>query len=205
MQAFPIPLPMFSRAGASRHPLSPGLPEGEPDTVVCATALANDAILVAIDGDMKQLARRFGQSVKSERFKRLSVIRLCCNEVLAKRLGQARKKWRADCGSILARISFGRTDSCTSLHVPSGMLRRPSANPVYSGIVAMFFACDGRFLMCSESGVIRPSSGATVTGLQYATNRRPPDLKGLRDLRRPRALATSSPSPGPRQSRPAVL
>jgi predicted nuclease of predicted toxin-antitoxin system len=66
------------------------LPEGEPDTVVCATALANDAILVAIDGDMKQLARRFGQSVKSERFKRLSIIRLCCNEVLAaKRLGQA--------------------------------------------------------------------------------------------------------------------
>jgi predicted nuclease of predicted toxin-antitoxin system len=56
------------------------LPEGETDTVVCATVLANGAILVAIDGDMKQLARRFGQSVKSERFKRLSIIRLGCNK-----------------------------------------------------------------------------------------------------------------------------
>jgi predicted nuclease of predicted toxin-antitoxin system len=66
------------------------LPEKTADPVVCATALANDAILVAIDGDMKQLAKRFGISSGSERFKRLSILRLCCNEVLAaKRLKQA--------------------------------------------------------------------------------------------------------------------
>jgi predicted nuclease of predicted toxin-antitoxin system len=66
------------------------LPERAPDDVVCATALANDAILVAIDGDMKRLAKRFGVSNSSERFKRLSIIRLCCNELLAaKRLRQA--------------------------------------------------------------------------------------------------------------------
>lgn len=66
------------------------LPEKSTDAVVCATALANDAILVAIDGDMKTFAKRFGISHGSDRFARLNIIRLCCNEVLAaKRLGQA--------------------------------------------------------------------------------------------------------------------
>lgn len=64
--------------------------EKTPDDVVCATALANDAILVAIDADMKGLAKRFGISSGSDRFARLSIIRICCNEVLAsKRLDQA--------------------------------------------------------------------------------------------------------------------
>jgi hypothetical protein len=64
---------------------------GEKDEVVCATALANGAILVAIDADMKRMAKRYGITPKNEdRFARLSVIRLCCNEVLAsKRLDQA--------------------------------------------------------------------------------------------------------------------
>jgi hypothetical protein len=54
------------------------------------TGSANMRVLVAIDGDMKQLAKRFGISSGSERFKRLSILRLCCNEVLAaKRLQQA--------------------------------------------------------------------------------------------------------------------
>jgi predicted nuclease of predicted toxin-antitoxin system len=66
------------------------LPEGSSDPVVCATALANEAILVAIDGDMKSFAKRFGISHGSTRFARLNLIRLCCNEVLAsKRLDQA--------------------------------------------------------------------------------------------------------------------
>jgi hypothetical protein len=66
------------------------LPEKTADDIVCATALANDAILVAMDGDMKQFPKRFGISQGSSRFDRLSLIRLCCNEVLAaKRLDQA--------------------------------------------------------------------------------------------------------------------
>lgn len=66
------------------------LPEGSADEVVCATALANNAILVAIDGDMKQLAKRYGVTPQGDRFSKLNIIRLCCNEVLAaKRLGQA--------------------------------------------------------------------------------------------------------------------
>lgn len=66
------------------------LPEKTSDSVVCATALANDAILVAIDGDMKQFPKRFGISGGSDRFARLNIIRICCDEVLAsKRLEQA--------------------------------------------------------------------------------------------------------------------
>jgi predicted nuclease of predicted toxin-antitoxin system len=66
------------------------LPERTPDEAVCAAAMANSAILVAIDGDMKQIARRFGVTPRGERFNRLNIIRLACNEVLAsKRLEQA--------------------------------------------------------------------------------------------------------------------
>jgi predicted nuclease of predicted toxin-antitoxin system len=66
------------------------LPEKVVDQVVCATALKNNAILVGIDRDMKEFPRRFGVAPNSDRFKRLSIIRLCCNETLAsKRLEQA--------------------------------------------------------------------------------------------------------------------
>ena len=66
------------------------LPEGAKDEVVCATALENDAILVALDSDMKQMARRYGAKTKVGRFATLNVIMLHCNEVLAsKRLEQA--------------------------------------------------------------------------------------------------------------------
>lgn len=66
------------------------LPEKTPDSVVAATALANHAILVAIDRDMKQMSQRYGMTARGDRFARLSLIRLCCDEVLAsKRLKHA--------------------------------------------------------------------------------------------------------------------
>lgn len=66
------------------------LPEKSTDEVVCATALANGAILVAVDADMKQMAKRYGVTPKGDRFDKLSIIRLCCNETLAsKRLDQS--------------------------------------------------------------------------------------------------------------------
>jgi len=66
------------------------LGEKVADEVVCATALANDAIFVAIDGDLKYLAKQYGVKPRGERFDRLSVIRLCCNETqAASRLEQA--------------------------------------------------------------------------------------------------------------------
>ena len=56
--------------------------------MVCAAAQANDAILVAFDHDMKQLAQRYG--IGSGRFKRLCLIKFLCPEPMAaKRLEQA--------------------------------------------------------------------------------------------------------------------
>ena len=57
------------------------LPERTPDTVVSTTALENGAILVACDGDMKQIAGSFGAN--NDRFKKLNLIKLTCNESLA--------------------------------------------------------------------------------------------------------------------------
>lgn len=54
---------------------------GSPDPLVCAVAEANDAILVALDGDMKQHAQRRG--IGRLRFKRLSLIKLSCRETRA--------------------------------------------------------------------------------------------------------------------------
>jgi predicted nuclease of predicted toxin-antitoxin system len=66
------------------------LAEKTADDVVAAAALANDAVLVAVDPDMKQFPKRFGISHGSPRFAELSIIRICCNETLAaKRLAHA--------------------------------------------------------------------------------------------------------------------
>jgi predicted nuclease of predicted toxin-antitoxin system len=66
------------------------LPETTPDDAVCATALESNAILVAIDADMKQFAKRYGVTPKGDRFDKLNIIRLCCDEVqAAHRLEQA--------------------------------------------------------------------------------------------------------------------
>jgi predicted nuclease of predicted toxin-antitoxin system len=63
---------------------------GSKDEVVCEAALKNEAILIAIDGDMKIYARKYTSSLNGDRFKNLHVIRLVCNEVIAsKRIEQA--------------------------------------------------------------------------------------------------------------------
>jgi len=55
-----------------------GIAKGSVDPVVCVSALANEAILVAHDGDMKTLAR--GHGVTSARFASLSLLKLGCRE-----------------------------------------------------------------------------------------------------------------------------
>lgn len=55
--------------------------QGSPDPLVCAVAEANDAILIALDGDMRQHAQRRG--IGRLRFKRLSLIKLSCRETRA--------------------------------------------------------------------------------------------------------------------------
>jgi predicted nuclease of predicted toxin-antitoxin system len=57
------------------------LEQGVKDPVVCQTAMKNDAILIAVDGDMKQLSKRFGTT--DERFKNLNLIMCACGPVMA--------------------------------------------------------------------------------------------------------------------------
>ncbi len=66
------------------------LDQGVADTVVCAAAVNNDAILIAVDGDMKRLAKRYGTAQISGRFERLNMIWIGCNGPLSsKRADQA--------------------------------------------------------------------------------------------------------------------
>lgn len=65
------------------------LAEKVADDVVCATAMSNNAVLIAIDGDMKRKARPYGIKAKGGRFDMLSLIQICCPEPqAAKRMNQ---------------------------------------------------------------------------------------------------------------------
>lgn len=51
---------------------------GASDQLVAALSTENNAVLVALDGDMKRLARQHG--VGQSRYRRLSLIKLTCRE-----------------------------------------------------------------------------------------------------------------------------
>lgn len=54
---------------------------GSPDQIVASVSEANDAVLVALDGDMRQIAQRRG--IGRVRYRRLSLIKLSCRETRA--------------------------------------------------------------------------------------------------------------------------
>jgi predicted nuclease of predicted toxin-antitoxin system len=60
-----------------------GVARGSPDQVVCAFAEATDAILVALDADMKRVAQGYGAG--AGRFRRLNLLKLSCAEPNAAR------------------------------------------------------------------------------------------------------------------------
>ncbi len=83
------------------------LSSGAKDELVCKIALVNEAILIAQDKDMKQIAKRFGASSNNDQFSRLNLIRLCCEETMAsKRMEQAisfiEHEWKFACERQLA-------------------------------------------------------------------------------------------------------
>lgn len=64
------------------------LPEKSPDQLVCAVSELNDCILVAFDGDMRQIAKQHG--ISGGRFRSLNLIKLSCFEPhAAKRVAAA--------------------------------------------------------------------------------------------------------------------
>src|SRR5262249_10588983 len=60
---------------------------GSSDHLVCAIADINNAVLVALDGDMKRIAQSYG--IGSVRFLRLGLIKLSCLETIAAQRVQA--------------------------------------------------------------------------------------------------------------------
>jgi predicted nuclease of predicted toxin-antitoxin system len=68
----------FLEAGHEVHFLNRTLARGSSDQLVCAIADINNAILVALDGDMRRIAQ--GHGVGSGRYLRLGLIKLSCFE-----------------------------------------------------------------------------------------------------------------------------
>jgi len=80
---------------------------GSADLLVAEIAQRNSAILVAVDKDMRQLARRHG--IGSERFKRLDLLQFRCSEPRAiNRTSEAasliESEWDVSCGKIARRF-----------------------------------------------------------------------------------------------------
>jgi predicted nuclease of predicted toxin-antitoxin system len=61
--------------------LEQAVERGSTDPIVVIAAQANDCILVALDGDMREIAKKNG--VSNSRYKKLSLIKLSCNETQA--------------------------------------------------------------------------------------------------------------------------
>ena len=90
---------------------------GSPDQLVCAVAQANDAILVALDGDMRQLAQR--QGVGHSRYRKLSLLKLSCREPRAaerveKALSLIEHEWNFSTNSSDRRIFIEINDASIS-------------------------------------------------------------------------------------------
>jgi predicted nuclease of predicted toxin-antitoxin system len=84
------------------------LDSGAKDDLVAATAILNEAALIAVDLDMKRLVRRFGAQ-DNGRFKKLDLIFVGCDPVMAaKRLAHAmsfiENEWNVRCEKAAHRL-----------------------------------------------------------------------------------------------------
>jgi len=69
---------VFVNHGHTLIPFDDVLLRGSSDDLVCKAAEANDALLVAFDNDMKQMARRHGTT--PARFRGLNLLKFECEE-----------------------------------------------------------------------------------------------------------------------------
>jgi predicted nuclease of predicted toxin-antitoxin system len=82
---------------------------GSSDPLVCKAAKANDAILVACDGDMRQLVKRYG--VSNGLYKKLSLLKLSCGHA------QALNRLRQTMSLIEHEWVFSEEKTSRRLHV----------------------------------------------------------------------------------------
>jgi predicted nuclease of predicted toxin-antitoxin system len=95
------------------------LVKGSADPVVCTAADANQAILVALDNDMKAAAKR--QGIGQNRYRRLSLIKLSCRESnaaqrLSEALGLIRSEWQLGADNASRRIFIEIGDGFIKTH-----------------------------------------------------------------------------------------
>lgn len=93
--------------------------KGSADPVVCTAADANEAVLVALDNDMKAAAKRRG--IGQSRYRRLSLIKLSCREPnAAHRLSEAldliKAEWRTGVGHTSRRLFVENGDGFIKTH-----------------------------------------------------------------------------------------
>jgi predicted nuclease of predicted toxin-antitoxin system len=105
---------VFIEAGHQVAFLNKTLSRGSSDHLVCAIADINNAVLVALDGDMKRIAQ--GHGVGSGKYLKLGLIKLSCYEPdAAKRLRAAMSlvehEWMVSEGRSGRRIFIEISDS----------------------------------------------------------------------------------------------
>ena len=85
------------------------LDNGASDEMVAITAMLNEAVLIAVDLDMKRLARRFGAARDGGKFEKLDLIWIGCDPVMAaKRLSHSMSfiehEWEVRCEKAARRM-----------------------------------------------------------------------------------------------------
>jgi predicted nuclease of predicted toxin-antitoxin system len=99
--------------------LNKTIPRGSTDEFVCDYAQINEAILVALDGDMRQIAKDIG--VGKSKFKKLSLVKLSCREPAAARrmkeaLSLIEHEWHVSSSSDGRRIFIDISDGVIRSH-----------------------------------------------------------------------------------------
>lgn len=109
----------FLEAGHQVGFLNKSLARGSSDHLVCAIADINDAILVALDGDMRRIAQSYGAGGRT--YLRLGLIKLSCFEPdAAMRVRAAMSliehEWMISAGSQGRRIFIEISDRVIRSH-----------------------------------------------------------------------------------------
>jgi predicted nuclease of predicted toxin-antitoxin system len=109
----------FLEAGHQVGFLNKSLARGSPDHLVCAIADINDAILVALDGDMKRIAQSYGIGART--YLKMGLIKLSCFEPEAAQRVRAamsliEHEWNVSEGSTGRRIFVELSDKVMRSH-----------------------------------------------------------------------------------------
>ena len=109
----------FLEAGHQVGFLNKSLARGSPDHLVCAIADINDAILVALDGDMKRIAQSYGIGART--YLKMGLIKLSCFEPEAAQRVRAamsliEHEWNVSEGSTGRRIFVEISDKVMRSH-----------------------------------------------------------------------------------------